>query len=145
MLRWIVLTGLLMGLASPCPSVAGDDGAEIMQLERDWCQKFREKDIDWIAGLQLPDARQFPPNAPPVVGTEAIRAAWQSMADTDGLKLEWEPTNVRVSSAGDMAYDYGRGTLTNPDGKATPLKYVVIWERRDGKWKVAVDMFSPNE
>jgi ketosteroid isomerase-like protein len=146
MFRWVVvLTWFWMGLACPCSSVAADDGAEIMQLERDRSRKFGERDVDWIVGIHLPDARQFPPNAPPVVGTEAIRAAWQSMADTDGLKLEWEPTNVTVSSGGDMAYDYGRGTLTNPDGKASPVRSVVIWERHDGTWKVAVDMFSPNE
>jgi ketosteroid isomerase-like protein len=140
-----VLTGLLMSLAHPFSFAAADEAATIMQLERDWARKFGEKDVDWIVGIHLPNGRQFPPNAPPVVGTEAIRAAWQSMAETEGLKLEWEPTDVKVSSGGDMAYDYGRGTLTNPDGKASPVKYVVIWERHDGAWKVALDMFSPDE
>ncbi len=146
MFRWsVVLTGLLVGLACPFSPAVADDGATIMELEREWSRKFGEKDVAWIVGIHLLDARQFPPNAAPAVGTEAIRAAWQAMADTEGMKLEWEPIAVKVSSGGDMAYDYGRGTLTTPDGKAGPVKYVVIWERHEGTWKVAVDMFSPDE
>ena len=42
------------------------------------------------------------------------------------------------------AYDFGNGTITTPDGKIQTAKYVVVWVHRDGKWKVAVDMFNAN-
>jgi len=66
------------------------------------------------------------------------------LADTDGLVLTSEPTKAFVSSSGDMAWDYGAGKLTSPDGATKDVKYVVIWKRTDGEWKAVMDMFSPN-
>ena len=141
----LVTTLTLSALCSAAFAEPTDDAKRIMELERNWSSKFAEKDIDWIAALHAPKARQLPPNAPAVIGTEAIRAAWQGMADTEGLSLTWEPISASVSQDGSMAYDIGRGTQITPDGKSIPVKYVVVWERRDGQWKVVVDMFSPDE
>ncbi|MEE8474418.1 MAG: DUF4440 domain-containing protein [Myxococcota bacterium] len=138
-----ILVALMLALGCAESAVSVDDAGAIMALEREWSDRFGAKDVDWIVGLHWEDARQLPPGAPPVVGSEAIRAAWQAMADTEGLTLKWEPTFAKVS--GDLAYDVGKGVLTTADGTATPVKYLVVWERRDGRWKIAVDMFSPNE
>jgi ketosteroid isomerase-like protein len=125
---------------SPEPT---DAAGTILSLEREWSDRFQAKDIAWITELHWSDARQLPPGAPAVVGAEEIRAAWKAMADTEGLTLQWEPSFAKVS--GDLAYDVGKGALTTPDGTTRPVKYVVVWERRDGQWKVVVDMFSPDE
>jgi ketosteroid isomerase-like protein len=110
---------------------------------REWSDRFQAKDIDWIIELHWDDARQLPPGAPAVVGGEALRAAWQKMADTEGLTLKWEPTHADVS--GDLAYDVGKGALTTPDGVTRPVKYVVVWERRGGQWRILVDMSNRDE
>ena len=138
-----ILVALMLAPGCTDSTAAVDEGDAIMALEREWSDRFQAKDVSWIAEHHWEDARQLPPGAPPVVGVEAIRAAWQTMADTEGLTLEWEPIFAKVS--GDLAYDVGKGVLTAPDGTATPVKYLVVWERRDGRWKIAVDMFSPNE
>jgi uncharacterized protein (TIGR02246 family) len=116
----------------------------IMELERRWARKLREKDVDWIVNLFADQGRQFPPNAKPVVGSKELRAAWDAMANTDGLEVSWEPEEAHVSASGDMAYDFGTGTITSPDGKTQAAKYLVVWVRQHGKWKVAVDMFNIN-
>jgi ketosteroid isomerase-like protein len=116
----------------------------ILALERQWCQKLQEKDIDWIVNLFADHGRQFPPNADPVVGSKALRASWDAMANTEGLKVSWEPAEAHVSASGDMAYDFGKGTITTPDGRVQAAKYLVVWVRQGGEWKVAVDMFSAN-
>ncbi|MDP3938959.1 MAG: DUF4440 domain-containing protein [Deltaproteobacteria bacterium] len=135
----------LLLLASGCSgsSEPADSVERIMTLEHEWSDRFQAKDINWIAGLHWEDARQLPPDAPAVVGAEAIRAAWQAMADTEGLTLKWESSFAKVS--GDLAYDVGKGIIETPDGIARLAKYVVVWERRDGQWKVVVDMFSADE
>ena len=140
--------GMMLAVLAFAPgcteSAASFENADaIMALEREWSDRFQAKDVDWIVDHHWGDSRQFPPGAPAVVGIEAIRTAWQTMADTEGLTLEWEPTFAKMS--GDIAYDVGRGVLTTPDGKAQPVKYLVVWEQRDGQWKIAVDMFSPDE
>ena len=134
---------LLLSLGCSGSPEPADSKATIMALEREWSDRFQAKDVDWIAELHWGDARQLPFGAPAVVGADALRAAWQNMADTEGLTLKWEPTLANVS--GDLAYDLGKGALTTPDGVTRPVKYVVIWERRGGQWKVLVDMFSPDE
>ena len=129
------------------PEPAFDAAAEaevIMALERQWSEKFGADDVDWIMDLHTDDAWQLPPNAEPITGAEGMRAAWEGMAFAEGLEISWEPTLAKVSASGDMAWDMGSATITNPDGSVVPAKYLVVWTREDGRWKVAADMFSPN-
>lgn len=116
----------------------------ILSLEREWCRKLKEKNVDWIVNLFADDGRQFPPGAEPVVGPKALSDAWKSMANTKGFEILWESTEAHVSASGDMAYDFGIGTIRTPDGKTQAAKYLVVWVRQDGEWKVAVDMFNTN-
>lgn len=142
--KTISIASLALLTAMACANPSGDEET-IQKLESMWSQAFAEKDIDWIVNLHAADAQQFPPSAPPVEGSDALRAAWQGMMDTEGLELKWESAFVKVADSGDMAYDTGFGTITNPDGSGTPVKYLVVWEKHGDDWKVAVDMFSPNE
>ncbi len=116
----------------------------ILTLEHQWCDKVRTQDVEWIVNLFSDQGRVHPPGADPVVGTEALRAFWREMAHTAGLSVSWWPTLVHVSTAGDMAYDVGAASTTLPDGRTMAGKYLVVWVRQNGQWKVAVDMFSPN-
>jgi ketosteroid isomerase-like protein len=142
-IRWLVSV-VVGGLAAAGIAETGTEEEAIFALEREWSSRFAQGDVDWIVAAHAPDAQQFPPNAPPVVGLDALRAAWQGMADTEGLSLSWQPTRAYVSSSGDMAWDHGTGKLTNPDGRTQDVKYVVVWHRIDGEWKIVMDMFSPN-
>ncbi len=117
---------------------------KILQLEREWARKLKEKDIDWIVNLFAKEGRQFLPGAEPVVGEKALRAAWETMANTEGFEVSWEPIEAHVAASGDMAYDFGNATLRTPDGTIQAAKYVVVWVREDGAWRVAVDMFNAN-
>lgn len=124
--------------------VLPSDAEAINALERQWCEKAREQDVDWIVNLFSDDGRVHPPGADPVVGKEALRAFWTQMTHTAGLSVSWQPTMVQVSAAGDMAYDVGVALTTLPDGSSVAGKYVVVWVRKGKEWKVAVDMFSQN-
>jgi ketosteroid isomerase-like protein len=123
---------------------AATEANVILELERQWSKKLQEKDIDWIVNLFTNDGRQFPPNSEPVVGLEALRVAWETMVSTTGLEVSWEPTEAHVSASGDMAYDFGTAMITTPDGQTQAAKYLVVWVRQNGEWKVAVDMFNTN-
>jgi len=120
------------------------ESSVILALERQWCRKLQERDVDWIVSLFARHGRQFPPNAEPVVGPEALRSAWNAMAHTEGLTVSWEPEEAHVAASGDMAYDFGTGTIATADGHVHGAKYVVVWVRQDGEWKVAVDAFNAN-
>jgi uncharacterized protein (TIGR02246 family) len=144
----------MLSLAA-CPSGTGEpsagsdaevdtaeEAAAIMALEREWSSRFAKKDVDWIMDLHADDARQMPPGAPSVVGLQALRAAWEAMANAEGLDISWEPVEAHVAASGDLAYDFGTATTRTPDGGTEMGKYLVVWVRRDGAWRVAVDMFN---
>ncbi len=116
----------------------------LMALQREWSARLAAGDVDWIMDLHAEDAWQLPPNAAPVSGHDALRSVWEGMAWTEGLEISWEPTLARVAASGDMAYDIGRATIAGPGGRVE-AKYLVVWVRREGRWKVAADMFSFNE
>ena len=81
-------------------------------------------------------------------GKDAVSKAWLPMFTDRNLFLKWHPTEVYVSSSGDLGYsigDYeriGKDTSGNPD--IATGNYVSIWRRQpDGKWKIVLDIGSP--
>ena len=129
--------------AEPVVDVAAE-AAVVMELEREWSALFVARDIDAIMNLHAADAVQFPPGMEAVVGEEAMRASWEGFAAMEDFDVTWEPTAAFVSPDGNMAYDYGTTTSTLPDGSVVPGKYLVVWVKVDGQWKVAADMFNAN-
>ena len=115
----------------------------IMELDREWAQRFADRDFDWIAALQAENAVLLPPGADIMHGPEDIRGAWEGMATTIP-GTSWEPVMAKVSSSGDMAYAYGTVSAVDADGNATPMKYLEVWVKIDGEWKVAADVFNAN-
>ena len=83
------------------------------------------------------------PRIAEVKRTAAIAEAWGAMLQAPGATLTWTPTLIRVANAGDLAYDVGTYTFSfdGPDGKVTDTgKYVTVWTKVDGQWKIAADI-----
>jgi len=63
------------------------------------------------------------------------------------VNLTFAPTSIVVASGGDMAYDIGTYNLSFDSDKG-PVKdagkYVVVWKKVDGDWKVAAGIFNSN-
>ena len=115
----------------------------IMELDLEWAQRFADRDFDWIAALQAQNAVLLEPGVDITHGREAIRGAWEALA-TNIPGTSWEPVMAKVSSSGDMAYVYGTASAVDADGNATPMKYLEVWVKIDGEWKVAADVFNAN-
>ncbi len=115
----------------------------IMALDLEWAQRFADKDFDWIAALQAQNAVLLAPGADIMQGRDVIRGAWEGMGTTIP-GTSWEPVMAKVSSSGDMAYVYGTASAVDADGNATPMKYLEVWVKIDGEWKVAADVFNAN-
>ena len=115
----------------------------IMELDREWARRYADRDIAWIAAIQANDAVLLAPGGERLDGRDAIRAAWEGMPDTLP-QATWEPVIAKVAAGGDMAYVYGTALGTTPDGTKVPMKYLEVWVKIDGEWKVAADMFNAN-
>jgi ketosteroid isomerase-like protein len=95
------------------------------------------------------DAVLMPPNAPPVVGKEAIRS-WNAAMSKE-MKIEaYTSSDDEVVLAGDWAFRRATVDWTiRSTASGQPIrdagKYIIVYARQpDGSWKVARDIWSSN-
>jgi uncharacterized protein (TIGR02246 family) len=104
---------------------------------------FRAADAGAVADCYTSDAQLLPANSEPVSGTGAIASFWRGamkMGIAD-VKLE----TVELESQGDLAVEVGRYRLAGADGGAIDNgKYVVVWHRDGGTWKLHRDIWTTN-
>jgi ketosteroid isomerase-like protein len=86
-------------------------------------------------------------NAPPIQGLEAIRQFYVAMFQLPIVALTMGPTTVVVSETGDVAVNWGilTAVLNAKHGPVTDtLKFMAVWQRHDGQWKVVANSWSSN-
>jgi ketosteroid isomerase-like protein/quercetin dioxygenase-like cupin family protein len=109
-----------------------------------WQGYIAAQNVDSIVALHTPDAVIMFSHAPLVKGTAAIRDVYSGMTKIPGMTLHWTPTKIVVASP-TVATEYGTYTesYNTPQGKASDGgNYVTIWNKVNGKWRVALD--APN-
>jgi uncharacterized protein (TIGR02246 family) len=135
------------------PSGAGPTGAgpsadeqAVRELDRQWVAAVAKKDAPAVAEFYAPRGQLMAPNAPSADGRDAVAGVWKSLFALPGFSLTFEPKQIDVASAGDMACDVGTYALgfDSPDGAHVrdSGKYVVVWRKVDGHWKVMADIFN---
>lgn len=124
----------------------GDDEAEIRALDVAWGEAATAKDLDTVVGFYARDGSLVWPGAPAVHGTPAIRECWSTlMATTPGLALRFDAERIVVSGDATLASDFGRVSFGHEvEGKAVTEigKYVVVWRKEAGTWKVLYDSYN---
>lgn len=104
---------------------------------------IRHGDSVALAATYTADAQLLPPGAPVVKGRSAIGAFWQGMFDmgvADGV-LE----TLELEVYGDTAAEVGQGVLKTKEGKViATAKYIVLWKRENGVWKLHRDIYNMN-
>ena len=141
----VVIVALVAGCAPKAD--APKDVAAIKAMAAAYGQAATAGDVTAVSDQYTDDAVRLEPNAPMLVGKEAIRAGWQKWLDQYLHEEVDVAEDVRV--VGDLAF--ARGTYT---AKATPKvsggavindkgKWVSIYRRQSGgSWKIAVDIWN---
>ncbi len=138
---------LAAGLVSPSPASAHGVSAQIGEISAKWVAAFKNGDIAWIEALHTSDGLLLPSNSPPIEGPKAIVETWKSWSELPNVEIDFGPDRIVASSSGDMAYDYGWYTFAfdTDNGRFEDKgKYIVVWQRVDGAWRVAADIFNTN-
>ena len=81
-------------------------------------------------------------------GREAVSKAWLPFFTDGSLFLKLHPTQVEVSSSGDLGYSIGDYERIGKNASGRPEtatgSYVSIWRRQpSGKWKIVLDIGTP--
>jgi len=108
---------------------------------------YADGNVDAVASIFAADAWQMPPNNPPLVGREAIRAFWRQAVRWGKWEFTLETEDVEVS--GSIAVERGKYVVRFTAGPGAPPgmasaedrgNYLVHWRQEaDGQWRVAAD------
>jgi len=126
-------------------SALAQDRASIQTLNDQFTKAFNAGDIAAVATHYTEDATVLPPGAEMVMGRNAILTFWKSAADQIGdIKL----TAVDVKPLGsNAAREIGTFSLRTKGAQSQQVtgKYVVVWEKVGGDWKLATDIWNMNK
>lgn len=136
--------------AAPPPATvdAQAEEAAIRRLEGAWSAAANKKDLAGTVAFYATDGATMWPDAPTSHGSDAIRAAWTEMFKLPGISLQFVPDKIAIAQGGDIATDEGRAIMgmDTPKGHVIDTtKYLVIWKKVDGTWKVAYDTYNANK
>lgn len=89
---------------------------------------------DYVLSLHTDDAVQFLPDGSEVNGIEALTEFYKKVAAS---RIDIKSTPISVEKLSDtIAFEVGVYNSTNSTGKESIGKYIIIWERTDGDWKI---------
>jgi ketosteroid isomerase-like protein len=88
------------------------------------------------------DARILPPNADPVIGRPAIEALTALYMTMEIAEFREETTAFYGNH--EMLVDEGAYVFVYDKGKTERGKYVNIWRKEGGEWKIYSNMWNTN-
>jgi uncharacterized protein (TIGR02246 family) len=120
------------------------DAQEIEQANHEFGKAFASGNPAAVAARYTKEARLLPPNSQVVEGTQAIEQFWKGVM-ASGIKSV-ELKIVEVDPFGDTLVEQGTATLYGQDQKVLDTgKYLVVWKRVDGEWKMHRDCWNSSE
>lgn len=140
----LLLSIVAVPAASQTYSGPQEDIDAILSNVKSFSAAYMSGDYDAMAMAYTEDGKIMPNNTRIISGREDIRARWV-LPDSMSIKLhEIHPEEIKV--LGEHAYDYGyyNGITVNPDGSESAWKgkYVIVWQKVDGEWKMYLDIWN---
>lgn len=140
-LTGVLLAFCLAGCEQPAPT-AGDD-ADLAARGEAWAAMAAAGDLDGLVDLYAEDAMVFPPNAEAESGHDAIRESMRPFAEMSEQGIRIDLADRKAVSSGDLGYQTGRFSIASADGELLDRgKFIEIWRKVDGEWKISHDMYS---
>ena len=134
-----------LGFVSMTSAAFGQDKATIDKLNESFMAAFQKGDTAAIGQMYAEDAYLLPSGGEMVKGRAAIQAFWTKAAEGIG---DFKLTTVDVKPLGnDAAREIGTFTLKTkgqPPQEVTG-KYVVVWQKVGGDWRLATDIWNTDK
>ena len=142
MLRSIHFACLILAAATLASLPARADAVRdaVQAGNKAFIAAFLRGDSAAISQLYTESAQVIGPGQPVARGRAEIQAAWQKAIDSGVKEVKLE--TLDVESAGDLAYETGNVRLVAKDGKIDQARYLVVWKREGGRWKLHRDIWN---
>lgn len=115
---------------------------EISAANRRFMDGFRRDDLAGVAACHTEDAQFLIPHMVPIHGRAAIEATFRA-GFGQGHTLGF--ATLELLGHGDSTVEIGQYTRTGSGAETLDRgKYIVIWKRVGGDWKIHRDMVSTN-
>jgi uncharacterized protein (TIGR02246 family) len=143
---------LIMGLALSLPAAtaqAANDEAKIRALEARFAAAFKAKDADAIMKVYVPNASLVvfdvvPPRQ--YVGANAYRKDWQDFFAHVKGPLEFEISDLAVTTDGRLGYSHSIQRVRGTDSKDQPIDLTVrvtdVYRKINGNWLIVHEHVS---
>jgi uncharacterized protein (TIGR02246 family) len=131
-----------LSLAGVCLVNAEEDiRAQIEAANRGFEAAFARGDAAGVAACYTSDGMVLPPGAEAQSGNAAITAFWDAGMKSGLAKVKL--ITLEAERHGETAYEVGRAEIYDAnDTLLDNAKYVVVWKRVDGNWKLHRDIFN---
>ncbi|GAB4238486.1 MAG: hypothetical protein Tsb0034_14070 [Ekhidna sp.] len=138
----IILFLLITG--SVVTSFAQTDEEQIMNQAKQFSAYFMAGEREKMVDMYTSDAKIFP-NDRGILEGEELSSYWNPETPSKWKTTYHRITPVEIKVLGNEAYDYGYYEGTSTNGEQTSDwrgKYVIIWRKEDGVWKMYLDIWN---
>ena len=122
-------------------SFAQETRAAIEAVNKEFVAAFAKHDANAVAGFYTANGEVLPPNAAAIRGRAGIAKMWQGVFDAGIATADLKTTEVHAQ--GPLAFEIGTYAMKLKDGTVADRgKYLVVWQKEDGKWKLHRDIWN---
>ena len=133
-------SAVLIAFMLVTPASAQDVKSEIIAQNTAFDQAYAKHDFKALGDMYAEDAVVYPQGSDIIKGREAIRQLWQSY-EKDMTAVHYE--TIEVIDAGEYAVQFGKYDSTY-QGKPDQGRYVTVWKKDSGGWKIIRDTWYSN-
>lgn len=121
-----------------------EDIEQILNNTKNFSQYVMDSNYEMIIESYTKDAKIFPNNREILTGKEDILNYWTLPEGVSTMYHKLMPEEIKIT--GQEAYDYGyyEGKTKHANGNISSWKgkYVVIWRKENGTWKMYLDIWN---
>lgn len=115
---------------------------EIEEANRNFMDLVAKGDSVGLANSYTTDAKFMSAGAPAVIGRANIQKAMSDIVKSGITKVDLRLKEVFGTE--DLIAEEGELTLYVKNDAVAEEKYIVLWKKEDGKWKLFRDIFNSN-
>jgi uncharacterized protein (TIGR02246 family) len=127
------------------PDLAAEEKA-IRDVDAQWLKAVQDRNAEASAAVFAGDGVSYRTHLEPAVGPAAIQAAnAKDMAENPKMVWTWTTDSIQIAESGEIAAQTGQyhfsamGPKGNGEDKG---RFVTVWKKVGGQWKVAHDIGS---
>lgn len=137
------LSILIISCTNPSSKKLGELKAEVFQTELNFAEMANSQGVQAAFLHFASETAVLSRNNKVIQGKSAIKDYFESQT-LKNVKLQWKPDFIEVAKSGDLAYTYGKYTMSaiSPEGDSINAQGIfhTVWKRqKDKSWKFVWD------